>query len=240
MDAQKAFENIYGGSVGLEQPMWIDYPPLDMFKTEFQKALKSWSFKKALISDLFVQASQQLAGLNIVSHILESYDGEDLNTYADFFVTCILPIMGVIITFSMVDKEGIGRRWIILISLLCLAICLAILATIMGRGQFSESKENLFWVFCVIGVFKISYSMGLESLPVILNFELFAIDFMGLGAGLGTAANWAISLACNSIEGSEWTFSILIIHCFVIILLGIFISLLLEETRGKQLLKSTE
>ena len=46
----------------------------------------------------------------------------------------------------------------------------------------------------LIKAYGIVHSYGLTSIPVVVSLELFAVDFISIGSGLGSAAGWLFSL----------------------------------------------
>ena len=78
---------------------------------------------------------------------------------------------------------------------------------------------KVLWVLSMMGIFKISYSIGLEAVTIIINFEVFQIEFLGLGAGFGMAIN------CSPFHwtwGSKWC---LIVKAICSISQGLYIYL---------------
>lgn len=46
----------------------------------------------------------------------------------------------------------------------------------------------------LIKAFGIVHSYGLTSVPVVVTLELFAVDFMSIGSGIGLSTGWLFSL----------------------------------------------
>lgn len=238
-EAQKAFHKVYGVSLGLQLPTWTDYPPVKRFTADLVEAFRLKSFKVALFADLLVQSSQHLAGLSLITHLVEGNGGAEIKIWAEFLILCVLPFVGVMITIFIVDRKKVGRKKLLVTCLGCITICLGVLSKFMKRGQLSESGENLSWVLIIMGFFKITYAIGMESIPIIINFELFPGEFLGLGAGLGMGISWTFSLIAYAIfakevKDSNWTFSMIGHGCFDFIV-GIALCFLLDDAQGKSL-----
>ncbi|GAA0155025.1 transporter [Lithospermum erythrorhizon] len=125
-------------------------------------------------------------------------------------------------------------------------VCLTATDAIRGacrsekRIWYTQGCPSKFGIFAVIvmGLYIISYSPGMGSVPWIVNSEIYPLKYRGVGGGIAAVANWTSNLivsqsflSLTEAIGSSGTF--LLFAGFSVIGL-IFIFFLVPETKGLQ------
>ncbi|KAI4365034.1 hypothetical protein MLD38_021054 [Melastoma candidum] len=109
-----------------------------------------------------------------------------------------------------------------------------------GRTWFENGCPSKFGFLAVIllGLYIITYSPGMGTVPWIVNSEIYPLRYRGTGGGIAAVSNWCSNLIVSETFltltealGSAWTF--LLFAGFSLIGL-IFIYLLVPETKGLQ------
>ena len=105
--------------------------------------------------------------------------------------------------------------------------------------------QTFHWPLELLGIFSIFYSVGLESISNMINFEIFDfINFLRLGAGTGLSYNKTIGAVTSNlntkfIDQVDWRVY-LVCHCVFSIICAIGICLLFKETRGHKAMESMD
>ncbi|XP_007009122.2 PREDICTED: inositol transporter 4 isoform X2 [Theobroma cacao] len=113
------------------------------------------------------------------------------------------------------------------------------------RGQhrtwFKDGCPSKFGFLAVVllGLYIISYSPGMGTVPWIVNSEIYPLRYRGIGGGLAAVSNWISNLivsetflSLTKALGSAGTFGLFAGICFITL---IFIYCLVPETKGLQI-----
>ncbi|KAK6270679.1 hypothetical protein POUND7_007777, partial [Theobroma cacao] len=91
----------------------------------------------------------------------------------------------------------------------------------------------------LLGLYIISYSPGMGTVPWIVNSEIYPLRYRGIGGGLAAVSNWISNLivsetflSLTKALGSAGTFGLFAGICFITL---IFIYCLVPETKGLQI-----
>lgn len=109
-------------------------------QTTFLETLRSsWasrSFKKSLLANFLVQASQYLAGLNLVAYAINIFnEASNMNLFEKLLKSSLSPILGSLMSMFIVDVKYIGRKYTMIISFASVVLCLFVLGV-----SFTKTK----------------------------------------------------------------------------------------------------
>ena len=114
-------------------------------------------------------------------------------------IICSLPIFIVKILSTFVSLaliDSFGRRTIILKMLPLMALSMATVAVAMGLKNHTNEDQELLQVigkWCVlIGILSyiVSYAIGMNSTPWVVNSEIYPLHLRGFGNSMATTTNW--------------------------------------------------
>ena len=85
----------------------------------------------------------------------------------------------------------------------------------------------------------LSFGIGFQAIPWIINSEIYPIHLSGTGAGLAAATHWASSFMISSVfltvsETSEGKVLTFLAFALCSLILFVFVYYLLPETKGKR------
>ncbi|XP_073138994.1 inositol transporter 4-like [Henckelia pumila] len=124
----------------------------------------------------------------------------------------------------------------------CLAATDAVKSMCRGEGRiwYAKGCPSKFGIFAVLllGLYIISYSPGMGSVPWIVNSEIYPLQYRGIGGGIAAVSNWLSNLIVSEsfltltqALGSSGTFLLFAGFSFIG-LVAIFF--LVPETKGLQ------
>lgn len=189
-----------------------------------------------------MQTIQHVSGFNIITYIVDLHDGKDMGLGDQFVLYILIPFMGVIISLFFIDTQKLGRKGTLIISNTSLVLCLAILACILGpTSELPKQSDKMYVTLGLLSIYSLLYSIGLETIPPIINFEIYEIYFLGVGSGIGSAVNWTLALVTSTyygkfIENAGWRMC-LGVQCVVSAACTVGIGILMKETRGRDFLE---
>ncbi|CAI0374374.1 unnamed protein product [Linum tenue] len=108
-------------------------------------------------------------------------------------ITSGLNAVGSIISMMVVDKYG--RRRLMIISMFGIISCLIILAVVFRQASLGGCPSK-FGILAVVflGLYIVSYSPGMGTVPWIVNSEIYPLKYRGVGGGIAAVANWVSNL----------------------------------------------
>ncbi|XP_071445144.1 facilitated trehalose transporter Tret1-like [Hetaerina americana] len=213
--------------------------------TSFKDIISSKTNVKAFFICLGILMFQQLSGVNAVIF----YTGTIFKAAGSGLPPTVSPvIVGVVQTVFTVVAAGLvdraGRRVLLILSSVVMAICLAALGVyfkIRGTGlEPSEEAKHIGWLpLLSLAVFIIVFSLGFGPIPWALIGEFFAPNVKGIAAGIAVGINWTlafiVTLTFTSLQlsiGSDVTFWM---FAGFNAAAAAFVILFLPETKGKSL-----
>ena len=102
--------------------------PQTSFVDTLRSSWASRSFKKALLANSLVQASQYLAGLNLVAYAINIFnEASNMNPFEKLLKSSLSPILGSFMSMFIVDVKYIGRKCTLIISFASVVLCLFVL-----------------------------------------------------------------------------------------------------------------
>lgn len=202
--------------------------------------------RKASIKAIFISLSlmffQQMSGINaVIFYTKDIFDAAQtgLDSGLATIIVGIMQVISVFVSSLIVDK--LGRRILLLISIVCMAICTFILGVYFYmKDQDSHSVANIGFVPIVaLCVFIIMFSIGYGPVPWMMSGEVFSTDIKDVASSIAGAFNWSLAFlitstfaTLNATFGNGQTFWIFSAFCIA----GIFITfLIVPETKGKSL-----
>ena len=106
------------------------------FLETLRSSWASRSFKKSLLANSAVQASQYLAGLNLVVYAINIFNEEsNMNLFEKLLKSSLSPILGSFMSMFVVDVKYIGRKCTMIISFSSVVLCLFVLGV-----SFTKTK----------------------------------------------------------------------------------------------------
>ena len=133
--------------------------------------------------------------------------------------------------------DSVGRRALLLIGLLGMAVCLVLLGLGVAIGG---SSAALGWITAFsLAAYVGFFAIGLGPVFWLLIAEIFPLDVRGRGMGVATIANWGFNLLVTvtfleliEILGRPGTF---FLYAFFTVAAYVFTWTLVRETKGRSL-----
>jgi len=204
---------------------------------------KSHGPLRGLIINFGIMFFKQLSGISVILGFMQTIFDATGSTIPADISSIIIGSLQVIICFAasqLVDR--LGRRILLLISMVGITISLGVLGTYFHLKNNGINVDSLFWVpvACLI-LYMLFYNFGIGPLSWVIMGEMFAPDvkamattlttFFCLIVGFVTTVFFPNFLIMFGIAASFWIFA-------VISAVGvIFVALMVPETKGKTLLE---
>ncbi|KAK4596082.1 hypothetical protein RGQ29_014238 [Quercus rubra] len=191
-----------------------------------------------LIVGIGLMVLQQFGGLNGYAYYMnEIFELAGVPSITGFIVVSIPQIPAIALGSILIEK--FGRRTLLMVTVTgeCLGCFLTGLSFVLQNlNWWMEATPTL--MLSGIVVFKVSYSLGVGSIPWIIISEIFPINIKGSAGSICNAVNWfctwLVSFTFNFLV--EWspagTFFIYGSMSFLGVL---FIAKLVPETKGRTL-----
>lgn len=186
--------------------------------------LLQWRYRKPIMLALVLAMFNQLIGINAVLYYLNDifamagFDRTSQNAQAVAVGATML--ISTLIALSLIDR--FGRRTLLLVGSVGLAVCLAAIATIFYVRQY----EQLLLMFLVGYVAFFAFSQG-AVIWVYLS-EIFPDRVRAQGQSLGSSTHWVMNaivsaafpvVATQSQSGPFFVFLVMVILQFIAVLL---------------------
>ena len=155
------------------------------------------NFRRSVGLGVLLQVMQQLTGMNVVMYYAPRiFQGMGYDTASQMWFTAIVGLVNVLATFiaiGLVDK--LGRKPILYIGFVVMAIGLGVVGTMMHLGIHSHA-EQMFTVVMLL-VFIVGFAMSAGPLIWTLCSEIQPLKGRDFGIGCSTFTNWV----ANSLVG---------------------------------------
>lgn len=117
-------------------------------QTTFLETLRSsWasrSFKKSLLANSAVQASQYLAGLNFAAYGVNMFNKtSSMNAFEKLLSSSLAPLFGSFLSTFIVDVKYIGRKYTLIISLASVILCLFVLGIAFSKTTITTQVTRI-------------------------------------------------------------------------------------------------
>ncbi|KAH8252599.1 hypothetical protein KR032_000711, partial [Drosophila birchii] len=201
------------------------------------KRLCRKSALKGLMLSIMLMFFQQFTGINAVIFYSTSIFEMAKAQIESRFSTIIIGVVQLLaIVPSILLIERVGRRILLLVSALLMAISLLVLAAYFGFLQSS----NIGWLSLIcLTVYIVGFSLGFGPIPWLMIGELMAEDVKALAGAVSGTTNWVFAFVVtmvfpvlNDASGPAVCFGIFFIIAVVSFIL---ILILIPETKGKTL-----
>ncbi|KAL7028219.1 hypothetical protein ACKWTF_005760 [Chironomus riparius] len=205
-------------------------------------ALRKKSSMKAMIIACGLMFFQQLSGINAVIFYTTTIFKDAKIEIKPELATIIVGVIQVLATFvATLTVDKIGRKMLLIISDVFMALCTLMLGTYYGLKESNEeSVKGYGWISLLsLCVFIIAFSLGFGPVAWIMIGEIFSSDVKGFAGSMAGTINWSLAFAVTAVYptireliGPSLCFLIFTILSTLGILFSIFI---VPETKGKSL-----
>lgn len=204
-----------------------------------QALMRTESLRSAFIA-IGLMFFQQMSGINAVifytSDIFRD-SGTSIDAKISTIIVGSIQVVSTFVSSLVVDK--LGRRLLLLVSIVVMGICLCGLGVFFYlKDEGSDAIDSLEWLpITSLCVFMVAFSLGFGPVPWLMAGELFAPDIKGfLGAIAGTT-NWLLAFVITKFFtnlkdaiGNGPTFWLFMGFCVVGF---VFVISFVPETKGK-------
>ncbi|WP_328586899.1 sugar porter family MFS transporter [Tersicoccus phoenicis] len=194
---------------------------------------------------ILLAAFQQFVGINVIfyySTSLWSSVGFDQSfSFTASVITSVVNVLVTIIAIALVDR--IGRRLLLLVGSLGMAVCLAVMAMGFGTASMVDGSLQLapgWGQLTLIGANAFVVFFGATWGPVmwVLLGEMFPNSIRGYAMAIATAANWIanwlVTLSFPILRDMSLSFTYGL-YAFFALLSFFFVWFRIPETKGKEL-----
>jgi MFS transporter, SP family, galactose:H+ symporter len=201
------------------------------------RALLAPHLRAALVVGLGLAALQQFAGINTIIYYAPTIMQETgLNASNSIYYSVgigIVNLLMTIVSIRLVDK--VGRRVLLLVSLVGMAVSVALL----GLAFIADLSSVLTLAFMLLYI--VSFAIGMGPVFWVVLGEIFPTRERAQGTGVGSTVNWVANFAVSlvflplvSAIGQGETFWIFAVVCALGIL---FVYRFVPETRNRNYLE---
>jgi len=203
--------------------------------------------RRRVIIAVIIQSGQNLTGINAIMYyapdIFKSMGFADSDLLAQG-INGVVNWLATFVAFYVVDKYG--RRSLLLIGGCCMAICMALIATLgfVYASTDSDGKitidSKVVGYTCIISIYLYVISFAYSWGPVcwLLPTEIFPLSQRAKGVSLTTGANFLWNFIVG--QFTPWALThmhwgLFYVFAFCLVSLCIFVYLELPETKGVHL-----
>ena len=165
------------------------------------RALFSRGNRRRTLVVCALQFFQQWSGINAILYFAAALflrAGVGKDTAATTLVVCnsALLVVGTVPGMWAVDREGIGRRRLLLYGSAAMAACHCAIALLVSSAQAAQAgtpRADALAYAAVTAMFLFTFSFSSTWGPVawVVSSEVFDLDVRAQGVALGTLVNWA-------------------------------------------------
>jgi sugar porter (SP) family MFS transporter len=250
-DARRNLNMLRGMNAEMEFDLMVDTIHNE---TLLQKDTWSYLFndptsRRRLIICMVLQTGQQLTGINVIMYympfIAQSVGFGHGNGLLAQGVNGIVNFLSTFVAFFFVDK--IGRTTMLRAGGIIMAVAMGTLGGLgMAYAVVSSDKKTVTvdnaaagWV-CVIAIYLYVFGFAFSWGPVCWLYptEVFPTSQRGKGVALSTTSNFAFNFLIaqfTPLLRSKMQFGMFVMFSVLCLLMVIFVSMFVPETRGKSL-----
>ena len=191
-----------------------------------------------------VMVFQQFSGINSVIFYTQTIFHEAGITWDPIYASILVTGIQVAATgaaCALMDRAG--RRILLLLA----SIFMALSAATLGAYYYMSDVKNVNHDWISIGslvIYIIFFSLGWGPVPWLYMGELFPTNVKGMAGGIATVVNWTcafiITYSFASMEEGLNKYGTFWLYAGICALSGVFVVLVLPETKGKSLDEITE
>lgn len=200
------------------------------------RILKDSTVRLPLLLVCFIQAGQQLSGINAVFYYSNSiFKDAGLGTSGSQYATLGTGVANIVMAVVSVLVMSVFRRRSVL--LLSCYLCVGCLIVLCASIALIHTVSFMPWI-CTVAViaYVIFYGIGLGPIPYFIGSELFDVGPRPAAMSLGSVCNWGgnfiVGMMFPTVQGLLGPYTFLI-FAGCTLLLAQFISFYLPETRGR-------
>ncbi|XP_057379573.1 facilitated trehalose transporter Tret1-2 homolog [Daphnia carinata] len=221
----------------------------------YSKILTSGHLIKPLLISLALMFFQQFSGINAIVFYSASVFQEAGSTLDRFSASIVIGVVQMVFTMmSVFLVDRIGRRILLIISGVCMAVSLSGLSaflylksaweelSIVDESTVAESSvfEELGWLplLCLMS-FIIAYSIGFGAVPQLIMGELFPLEYrhrLGtISASFSLCCTFIVVRAFPEMAATMGLGGVYGLYAACCLMAVVFVAFFLPETKGKTL-----
>lgn len=244
-DAQKSLQWLRGSQYDCKpelDALQAAHEEAQQNKVPLLTALKRKSTIRAVFISLGLMFFQQMSGINAVIFFTGSIfeaTGSSIDSGIATIIVGVMQVVAVFVSTLIVDK--LGRRLLLLPSIIVMALCTGILGGYFYAKSIDEASVANIGIVPIVAmcVFIVLFSLGFGPIPWMMMGELFANDIKSVAGSAAGTFNWLLAFLVTSTFkslvdtfGDGPTFWIFSAFCIVGI---VFTLIFVPETKGKSL-----
>lgn len=159
-----------------------------------REAMKKKSSKKAMLISFGLMFFQQVSGINaVIFYTMTIFKAANTGIKPELATIIIGALQVVATAFATLTLDRLGRRLLLLISNILMAICTFSLSVHFFIEESGSSSGG--WLpISSLCIFIIAFSLGFGPVPWLMMGELFSSDVRGLAVSLTGTLNWFLGL----------------------------------------------
>lgn len=176
-----------------------------------REAMKKKSSKKAMLISFGLMFFQQVSGINaVIFYTMTIFKNANINIEPDSATMVVGALQVVATVIATLTLDRLGRRLLLLVSDILMAICTLALSVHFFIEESGSSTGGWLPVTSLC-VFIIAFSLGFGPVPWLMMGELFSSDIKGIAGSLAGTLNWFLGLfiKTNEFQTSNSKFSII-------------------------------
>ncbi|KAG5684031.1 hypothetical protein PVAND_013284 [Polypedilum vanderplanki] len=161
------------------------------------KALKRISSRKAMMISFGLMFFQQLSGINAVIFYTTTIFSDAKFELKPENATIIIGVIQMLATFiATLTVDKIGRKFLLVLSDLLMALCTLILGIFYGIKDRSDDETVVSYGYVpllAVCIFISAFSFGSGTVSWIMIGELFSSDVKGIASSMAGTLNWTLA-----------------------------------------------
>ncbi|XP_055355907.1 solute carrier family 2, facilitated glucose transporter member 2-like [Paramacrobiotus metropolitanus] len=222
---------------------------------EVESARKLSSQKLSLLDVLRDEFLRKILGICLLAMFAQRFTGysavfvystemfrqcgltQALASYGTIILTAVCAVVAL---FSSPLQDMVGRRPMLLGGLVGCALCTAAMVIFTVLTKYAVCSACQYGTLLAMALFMVSYALGPASAPFLFTAEMFGMNSRQAASALGYLVNVALATLITAVFPVmqayliEWTFTI---FTGITLILAVFLSRLLIETKGKSFLE---
>ncbi|XP_075232586.1 trehalose transporter 1-like protein [Lycorma delicatula] len=244
-DARRSLQWFRGSHYDVEPELQEKKQNLDQMEAEkvpITQAFTTTPAKRGLVIGLGVMFFQQFSGINAVifyaSKIFKDA-GSDLNENLSAIIVGVIMVFMTWVSSLVIDRAG--RRPLLLISALIMAICSAVLGIYFYIKNISPETAKTIGLIPItsLSLFVIAFSLGFGPIPWMFMSEIFPPQIKGSACSIACLFNWLcvffVTKYYNDLVSVFNTYCTFWIFAGISVAGTIFVWNLVPETKGKSM-----
>ncbi|BES96141.1 Sugar (and other) transporter [Nesidiocoris tenuis] len=244
-EAERSLQKLRGRGANVSKELHVLESELNCddstAKISFWDAIGRRETKLAIVIALGTMACQQLTGINIVIFYVSTiFTDAQLDWNAQLLATFVglAQLVAALISIVLIDRTG--RKILLQISAVSMAICLAVLGFFFffkDRGV-DVSSYNIVPP-CAVILYVLLFGIGFGPIPWLMSGEVLSDDVKGLCTSIATSLNWGLAFVTTKFfqlivhqignANTYWLLAVISVVAFC------FVTFVIIETKGKSI-----